>query len=33
MKSGNRYTFVPNKPFGQLLDTLLKNLIFLKAFN
>ena len=27
------YTFVPNKSFGQLLDTLPKNLLFLKAFN
>ena len=27
------YTFVPNKLFDQLLDILLKNLIFLKTFN
>ena len=27
------YTFVLNKSFGQLLDILLKNLIFLKTFN
>ena len=27
------YTFVPNKSFGQLLDTLPKNFLFLKAFN
>ena len=27
------YTFVPNKQFGQLLDILLKNLIFLKTFD
>ena len=25
------YTFVPNKPFGQLLDISPKNFIFLKA--
>ena len=27
------YIFVPNASFGQLLDILAKNLIFLKAFN
>ena len=27
------YTFVPNKSFGQLLDILQKNFIFLKIFN
>ena len=27
------YTFVPNKPFGQLLDVSLKNLIFSETFN
>ena len=27
------YTFVPNKSFGQLLDILPKNLIFLKTFD
>ena len=27
------YTFVPNKPFGQLLEISPKNHIFLKAFN
>ena len=27
------YIFVPNASFGQLLDILPKNLIFLKAFN
>ena len=27
------YTFVPNKPFGSLLEILLTNSIFLKAFN
>ena len=27
------YTFVPNKSFGQLLDILPKNFIFLKTFN
>ena len=27
------YTFVPNKPFGHLLDISLKYLIFLKTFN
>ena len=27
------YTFVPNKPFGSLLETTLKNHIFLKTFN
>ena len=27
------YTFVPNKSFGQLLDTSAKNFIFLKSFN
>ena len=27
------YTFVPNKLFGQLLDILPKNFIFLKTFN
>ena len=27
------YTFVPNKPFGQLLDISPKNLILLKTFN
>ena len=27
------YTFVSNKSFGQLLDILLKNSIFLKTFN
>ena len=27
------YTFFPNKPFGQLLDILDKNFIFLKTFN
>ena len=27
------YTFVPNKPFGSLLEISLKNHIFLKTFN
>ena len=27
------YTFIPNKPFGQLLDISPKNFIFLKIFN
>ena len=27
------YTFVPNKPFGSLLEILLPNHIFLKTFN
>ena len=27
------YTFVPNKSFGQLLDTLTENFIFLKTFD
>ena len=27
------YTFVPNKPFGQLLDVSLKNLIFSETFS
>ena len=27
------YTFVPNKPFGQLLEILPTNFIFLKTFN
>ena len=27
------YTFVPNKPFGSLLETSPTNHIFLKAFN
>ena len=27
------YAFVPNKSFGQLLDILPKNIIFLKTFN
>ena len=27
------YIFVPNKSFGQLLDTSAKNFIFLKTFN
>ena len=27
------YTFVPNKPFGSLLQTSLKNYIFLVTFN
>ena len=27
------YTFVPNKPFGSLLEISLTNLIFLKTFN
>ena len=27
------YTFVPNKPFGKLLDITTKNFIFLKTFN
>ena len=27
------YTFVRDKPFGQLLDFLPKNFIFLKTFN
>ena len=27
------YTFVPNKPFGQLLDASRTNFIFLKTFN
>ena len=27
------YTFVPNKPFGSLLDVSLSNHIFLKTFN
>ena len=27
------YTFVPNKSFGQLLNTSPKNFIFLKTFN
>ena len=27
------YTFVPNKPFGQLLNISPKNFIFLKTFN
>ena len=27
------YTFVPNKPFGSLLEIPSKNHIFLKAFN
>ena len=27
------YTFVPNKSFGQLLDTSTKKFIFLKTFN
>ena len=27
------YTFIPNKPFGQLLDILPKNFIFLKTYN
>ena len=26
-------TFVPKKSFGQLLDTILKNYMFLKTFN
>ena len=32
-KSKVLYTFVPNTPFGQLLDISPKNLIFLKTFN
>ena len=31
--SGALYTFVPNKPFGSLLQTSLKNYIFLVTFN
>ena len=31
--SGVLYTFVPNKPFGSLLEIFPKNHIFLKAFN
>ena len=27
------YTFIPNKPFGQLLDISPKNFIYLKTFN
>ena len=27
------YTFVPNKPFGALLDISLTNYVFLKTFN
>ena len=27
------YTFVPNKPFGSLLEISLKNHVFLKTFN
>ena len=27
------YTFIPNKPFGNLLETFPKNDIFLKTFN
>ena len=27
------YTFVPNKPFGQLLDISPKNFVFLKTFH
>ena len=27
------YRFIPNKLFGQLLDLLFKNIIFLKTFN
>ena len=27
------YTFLPNKPFGSLIEISLKNHIFLKAFN
>ena len=27
------YTFVPDKSFGQLLDILLKNFVFLKTFD
>ena len=32
-KSRVLYTFVPNKPFGQLLDISSKNLILLETFN
>ena len=28
-----KYTFVPNKSFGQLLDISLKNVTFLKTFD
>ena len=31
--SGALYTFVPNEPFGQLLEVSPSNLIFLKTFN
>ena len=31
--SGALYTFVPNEPFGQLLEVSASNLIFLKTFN
>ena len=31
--SRDLYVFVPNKPFGQLLDISPKNYIFLKTFN
>ena len=31
--SGDLYTFVPNKPFVQLLDISPKNFIFLKTFD
>ena len=31
--SGVLYTFVPNKSFGQLLDILPENFLFLKTFN
>ena len=31
--SGVLYTFIPNKLFGQLLDILSKNFMFLKTFN
>ena len=30
--SGVLYTFVPNKPFGQLLDIWLENFVFKKSF-
>ena len=35
IKQGSRvlHTFVPNKPFGSLLEIAPKNLIFLKKFN
>ena len=31
--SGGLYTFVPNKPFGSLLEISPTNFVFLKTFN